>query len=300
MRMQLGGPLVPARAVDLDPRLEARGVQLLGPGEHVGGAAETFLEVVGALDHRRVEAGPGHHREALAVEAPDVQLPAVAVERDLDRLGDVALDAEVRREQVGGPGGGDRERDLHVLERVDAAPDHPVTSPGEDQLGAILQGLLDRGRRPLALRHLVHSGSETPASASVRRSSGSPPAERLAGMGDDRNLHPRARLSAAAPAARQANSRTRIAPMPIEHASGNVERMVHPLVHAREGDEGGQEDRAGPGQSLLQAAGEAGGEQQDEAGVDRDRGGGVARGVAGVGRQVFEAVDRGAVARDRE
>ena len=115
-------------------------------------------------------------------------------------------------EQVRRPGGADRKRNLRVLERVDATPDEPVAAPGEDQLGAVLQRPLDRARRPLALRYL---DPERRGDARFRERAPQlrePAADRLAGMRDDRQFHER--LSAAAPAARQANSSTRIAPMP--------------------------------------------------------------------------------------
>ena len=82
----------------------------------------------------------------------------------------------------------------------------------------------------LAFGTSYHSGSSPPPPPSTRRSSGQPAAERLAGVGDDRDLHDdrpgacgRGRTCAAAravaprwatPAARQANSSTSTAPIP--------------------------------------------------------------------------------------
>ena len=191
--MQLAGPLYQRVPSTLIFASKLSAVQLRGPAEHVGRAAEAVLEVVGALDHRRVEAGPGHHGEALAVEAADVEPAAVAVQRDLHGLRDVALDAEVRGEQVRGPGGDDRERDLGVLERVDAALHHPVAAPGEDQLGAVLQRPLDRARRPLALRHLDPQRLGDARLLERAPQLREPAAERLAGMRDDRQLHAQTR-----------------------------------------------------------------------------------------------------------
>ena len=58
-------------------------------------------------------------REALAVEPADVELAPLAAKPDRDSLLDVLRDAEVRREEVRGPGGHDREGGVRPGERID-------------------------------------------------------------------------------------------------------------------------------------------------------------------------------------
>jgi hypothetical protein len=112
-----GGPVVPRRSVDADLRLERLGVDGAHTAQHTRSPAEAILEVVGGADHRGVEAGAGHRRETLAVEAPDVDLPAVAAQSDANRLLDVLLDPEIRGEKVRGRGGEDADGHLRALAR---------------------------------------------------------------------------------------------------------------------------------------------------------------------------------------
>src|SRR5207302_2678623 len=95
--------VVPLDAVHLDRRAKGLRTQVLRPRPHVRGAAEALLHAAAHIaNHHRVEAGPCHDGEPLAVEAPDVELTAFAAETDRDRLLDVVRDAEVGGEQVGG------------------------------------------------------------------------------------------------------------------------------------------------------------------------------------------------------
>jgi hypothetical protein len=55
-----------------------------------------------------------------------------------------------------------------------------------------------------------------------------------------------------------------------EKSPGDVERVVHPAVHAGEGDEDRDEDRDGPRHEPHSAVGEAGRDEQGEADVDGD------------------------------
>ncbi len=67
--------------------------------------------------------------------------------------------------------------------------------------------------------------------------------------------------------------------------------MVHAAVHARQGHQCRDQDRHDPDDDAQPPAADAGGDQQGDAAVDRDRRRGVARVVAGVGRQMIEPRD---------
>ena len=128
----------------------------------------------------------------LAVDRPDVERAPGAPERDRDRLLDVLRDLEVRREQVGGAGGSDRERHAGAGEHVDAALHRAVAAPGDDELGSLVERTLDLLRRLAALRHLVPERIRDAGLLELPPERQEPVAERLAGMGDDGDLHARA------------------------------------------------------------------------------------------------------------
>ena len=80
--------LVPADAVHFDLGAKGLRAQVLRPRPHVGHATEALLEtaVCRISNHRGVEARAGHDREALAVEAADVEAAALAAKPDRDGL----------------------------------------------------------------------------------------------------------------------------------------------------------------------------------------------------------------------
>ena len=207
------------------------------------------LEVVGVADHRRVEAGAGHDGEALVVEPADVEPPAVAVQADGDGALDVLRDAEVRREQVRGPGGDDGERRVGPGEHVDAAPHGPVAAPGEDEVGALVERAPHLLGRLLGLRHLVPERVLDTGRGERAAQLGQPAADGLARVGDDGDGHATdcARWARAArarlPGARRRGHARRPAARTAARAArrsrsttpaGDVERMVHAAVHARQ------------------------------------------------------------------
>ena len=199
--MQLASPSYHGAPSILIFALNGFARRFLRAGPDVRGAAEPVLSVPSAsLDHRGVEADAGHDREVLAVEASDVELAPLAVQPDRDGLLDVLRDAEVRREQVGGAGRQDRERCVRAGERVDAALHHPVAAPDEEQLGALGERRFDLLRRVRALRHLDPERVVDALPRQLAPQLGQAAAERLAGVGDHRDLRhrsaPRCRVPA--------------------------------------------------------------------------------------------------------
>src|SRR6185312_16743796 len=73
---------------------------------------------------------------------------------DRHRLLDVLRDAEVRREQIGGPRRHDGKRDVGPRESIDTALHHPVASPDDEQVDTVFEQPLDLLGREPALRHL--------------------------------------------------------------------------------------------------------------------------------------------------
>ena len=281
--------------------------------EEVGDAADALLEVVGVADHLRVEAGAGHDGEAFLLEAPDVDLARPPVQPDLHRLLELARDAQVGGEQVRRPGREHRERDLGAGEHAQAAAHGAVAAPGEDEIGAGVERTLDLPGRLLGLGHLVPErllDARLGERASQRRQ---PLAERLRRVRDDRDLHDdglgsarggpgagparglRERGDAGGPAREQQHQHRADAD---QRARGDVERVVHAAVHAREGDEDRKQEGDHPGRQAPAALRERRREQQHEAAVDGERRGGVAGRVARVGRQVLQPRDVRPVARD--
>src|SRR5262245_24988686 len=180
---------VPRHAVDLDLRLERLGAEVLGTGPDVGGAAEPILErSVRLLDHRCVEAGAGHDREALTVETPHVECAPLATETDRHRFLDVLRDAQIRGEEIGGAGGQDREWRLGAAHRVDGALHHAVAAPDEEELHAVRKRTFHLFRCEPALRHLDPEGfcGSLALELVPQRRQSTP--ERLARVCDDRDL----------------------------------------------------------------------------------------------------------------
>ena len=140
--MQRRLALVPVPAVDVTSASNASPRRLRDP-LRVGGAADSLLEAVGVADHRRVEACPGHHGEALLFEAPHVELTAIAAKPNGDRLFDVRGYSEVRREEVRRAGRQDGQGRLGASKDVHAPSHRAVTAPGEDELRSLVQRTLD-------------------------------------------------------------------------------------------------------------------------------------------------------------
>ena len=176
----------------------------------------------------------------------------------------------------------------------------PSPPPGDYQLGALLEGPLDRPRRPLALRYLEPERRRDARVGERAPQLGEPAAERLAGMCDDRQLHERERLSAAALAARQANSSSRIAPMPTSTPPTTSSGWCMPRYMRDNATNVVSRIAQVQASAFLTLPVMLGCEQQHKAGVDGNRGGGVARGVAGIDRQILEAVDRWTVTWDHD
>ena len=179
-RMQLALPLYQGKAVDRDLGAKRFQAHVVGAASDVRDAPEPLLHapVSRISNHRRVEAGAGHDREPLTVEAADVQPAALASKSDRDSLLDVLGDPEIGREEVRRSRGNDRERDRRTGENVNAALDHSVPAPGEDQLRALVEGTFDP-RREL-------SGSSAPRTTAGRR------LPRSRGRDEARGGHPRA------------------------------------------------------------------------------------------------------------
>ena len=247
-RMQLASPSnqrAPSTSIFAPERLRA---QVLRARPDVGEPAEAVLQAaVGVADHARVEAGAGHHGEALAVDPPDVDAARAARTEPISTAClDVLRDAEVGGEQVGGAGRDDRERRLVPGEDVDAALHHAVAAPHEDQLGARASSafstcfgalrLFGTSRQndvghAAPLEHAPQLGQAAAeglaawaitATRSSRRASASPAC--------------RARR-AASPAARTREQRDRQRGESDQRAGGRVDRVVHAAVHPRRGDD---------------------------------------------------------------
>src|SRR5689334_8093530 len=206
------GSGVPGCPVHLDLRLERLRPEVLRAAPDIGDPSEAILELaVGLLDHRGVEAGAGHDREALAVEPADIELAPFSVQADRHSTPDVLRDPQVRREQVGGAGGQDRERRLRARQRVDRALDHPVAAPDEEQLGTVREGTLHLLGRELALRHLDPHRIRDPSALQLAPQLGQAAAEGLAGVRDHGDLGHRA----ASPDARETSTSAETAAIPM-------------------------------------------------------------------------------------
>ena len=231
--------LVPEVAVHLDARLERLDTQILGCRPDVREAPVAVLRAaVGVADHAGVETRAGHDREVLAVHLPQVELPLLAREPDLDGFRDVVGNAQVRREEVRRSRRQDRERGVGAGHHVDAALHHAVAAPGEDRLGALGERLLDALGRVLALRNLgpdriAHAGFLQHLAELLE-----PASHRLARVGDDGDLASRRSCvggdsHAVAPigrsrAARAAKTRITRAPRPMSSPATTSVRWCMP------------------------------------------------------------------------
>ena len=200
------------------------------------------------------------------------------------------------------PAGMTARRGVAAGELADAAAHRAVAAPREDESAPSSRARRDLPGAFLALGTSYHSGSGCPRSARTRRSSGQAAAERLLGVGDDRDLHEAACTAAArrdasaragAALAGRASARARRAAREQQHhhradadedAAGDVERVVHAAVHPRQSRRTtGSDDRQRPGDDAhARGCRTPEVEQEHEAGVDGDRRGGVAGRVARV------------------
>ncbi len=107
------------------------------PGD-VGQPAHVLLRgVVRRVEHLRVEAHAGHHRETPLADAADVDAPPAALQCHLDAGGQIAAEPQVRGEQVAGAGRQHGERHLGPGERADTGHHGAVATADEDDLGAV-------------------------------------------------------------------------------------------------------------------------------------------------------------------
>src|SRR5205085_70414 len=96
--------VVPRDAVHRDRRAKGLRAQVLRPRPHVRGAAEALLHAAAHIaNHHRVEAGPCHDGETLAVEAPDVELAAQLRQAAPERLARVRDDGDLHRRSAAAP-----------------------------------------------------------------------------------------------------------------------------------------------------------------------------------------------------
>ena len=192
-----------------------------------------LLEVVGAADHRGVEADAGHDREALVLEAR--RRRAGGARRAARRRPPPRCRAGCRGSwRTGSPSrrGGRRGCASVAGELADAAPDRAVAAPREDQLRALARARA--GPRPAPAwpwAPRTRADRRSPPPPRTRRSSGSPPSRRLLGVGDDRDLHDAAcRRRGARPRARCARAR---APRPRRRGRRRAARARRRCRRAR-------------------------------------------------------------------
>src|SRR5205823_4654692 len=115
----------------------------------------------GSLITDRPSARPQATRP-VAVTTPISTFPSSAVQTDVDGSLDVVRDAEVPGQEVRRAGRDDGDRGRGRCHRVDAALEHPVSTPDEQEIRTIGDRLLDLLRRLFALRDLVPDGSVHP------------------------------------------------------------------------------------------------------------------------------------------
>ena len=223
----------------------------------------------------RVESRSRHDRESLAVDLSDVELALRPVQPDVHRLGDVLRKVEAGGEQVRRSRRDDRERDAPLPARTST---HRCTIPSPPQTKINSAPSFSAARTRLGAKRLFGTsdqmGSITPARESVSRSSSSPPPIVLPAWAITATLvmpltsasvaaRP-SRRSAAAPAARAANTVTTSAPDAQEQAGDAVRQMVHAAIHARPGDEQGDRDQERAGRDGDDGATRARGEHQQQ------------------------------------
>ena len=153
-------------------------------------------------------------------------------------------------EQIRRAGRDDRETHVRAGEHVDAALNHPVAAPGEDELRALVQRPSNLGGRLAALRHLAPERLVDSLGCEDATKLGQSAAERLAGVRDDRDLHARPPLRDSAggaghPAREHDDDHGGDT---HDDAAADVERVVHPAIHARHRDERHHRDDERPGE----------------------------------------------------
>ncbi len=180
--------------------------------------------------------------------------------------------------------------DVRAGEHVDAALNHPVAAPGEDELGALVERAANLRGRLAALRHLAPERVVDALGCEDAAKLGQPAAERLAGVRDDGDLHLRCLGRGAGRAAGEARRRSaRRSPTTTPPATSSgwcmPRYMREVATNATIATASVQATRRND------AVREPRREQQREPAVDRDRRRRVAGRIAGVDRQVLEADD---------
>ena len=297
-RTQLTPVVEPGGAVDADLCLERLCLDVAGARPDIRDAPDPVLEpAVGIADHRGIEAGAGHHAEPLPVHPANVDRTPRAVETGLHGGLDVRRDAEIRGEQVRGPRRHDRKRRPCAREHVEAALDGAVAAPREDELRALLEGLLHPPGRLAALRDLVPERVVDPGFLEDAAQLDEAAADRLARVRDDCDAHQRA----SAVSRRGHRSTGHAAGEHHDHdrrdADRNcrerVDRMVHAPVDAGQRHDRRDRDRDHPNRYAPGAAREPRREEDGEPAVQGDRRGRVPGRVARVDRERLEPHDVG-------
>ena len=303
-RMQLALPLYQPTPSTLILAPNGFDAQILRAAQDVGDAAEALLQpaVAGVADHRGVEAGAGHDREPLAVEAADVErrrspcrpiATASPMSLGIPRFeaNRFAVPAGMIARLAFEPASTSTQRCTIPSPPQAKTSSAPSSSARRTCAGALrLFGTSHQnGRRPPRPRGrgAARAGRRRGSCRNARR-----PRPSLASLCARRRR---------APAARQANTTTTSAAIPTTTPPADVERMVHAAIHARQRDERRRSPPRSPRRTPANdAVREPRGQQQHEAAVDRDRGGRVAGRIAGVDRQALEPDDTGPVLVDDE
>ena len=228
--------------------------EALRPRPDVGGASEPVLQpAVRAGDHVGVEAGAGHHGEALAVHRRDVDESRPAVQAGADGR---------RRCPWGSPGWSQagwmspsgRSRPSRLSRRAcrcTAGPCrlHPRRRSGRRRRAAAFAPAsapsCSSAPRPTG-------GRSRRACASARRSSGRPPSMVLPAWATTATVVMTSLLAWLGGLRRpRGGDRDDERADADQHPGGDVGRVVHPAVHPRKGDEQGDRDGHEPTRALA-------------------------------------------------
>src|SRR5262249_44282196 len=153
-----------------------------------------------------------------AVHPAGVDRGAPSVQPDVDGGLDAPWDADVAGEEVGRACRDDRKPGFRAGSGIDAALDHPVPAPDEDQPGAMRESVRDLLRRLSALVDLEPQRASDAPLAKRAPELVQAAVQALAGVCHDchgGHFATSARSSATARAVRAANSATSTAPTPI-------------------------------------------------------------------------------------
>ena len=204
--------------------------------------------------------------------------------------------------------------DAAAREPVDRPLHHAVAAPDEHELGAFVECPLDALGGVLALRHLRPDRLVDPLLREDRAQLLEPAADRLAGVGDHRNLlhafpsvvsavmdaSAASRCAAAAPAARAAKIVMQRAAMPIRTPAATSVMWCMPRNIRDQATNTGIATTSDQRMIRIARVLDPRGEDDQQAAEQGDRGCRVPRGVAGVDRQALEPLHVGPVAMDDE